>query len=327
MKTLVTGGTGFTGSHLVHRLRERGHEVTVLDNQKGLFDEEIRKLGAEIHYGEITDPEICDRLTRGQEIVFHLAAAFRGVNLAREVYWRSNVEGVRVIAEASLKNQVRRFIYCSTEGVHGKVDHPPADESAPIAPKDYYEYTKYEGEKVVRELEAKGLRAVILRPTAIYGPGDVGRYLILYRWARKGYFPMFGTGRIHYHPVYIDNLSDAFELAMENERALGQAYLIGDEHYVSLNDLVHKVGEAIDRHVRILHFPYTPFLAVSCLVEWVCKPMGITPPLFRRRAEWYWENRGFSIEKAKQELGYHPRIGLEEGLRRTGAWYHQHGYL
>lgn len=327
MKTLVTGGTGFTGSHLVRRLLRDGHQVTVLDNKPGLFDEAIRNEGADVHYGDIVDAEVCRKVTDGQDVVFHLAAAFRGVDLPRDVYWRTNVDGVRVIGEASLDAGVERFVYCSTEGVHGKVDQPPADEDAPIAPKDYYQYTKYEGEKVVHELEARGLRSVILRPTAIYGPGDPGRYLLIYRWAKRGVFFMFGSGEVFYHPVYVDNLSDAFVLAMEKDKAVGRTYLIADQEYVSLNQLVRMVGEAIGKNVRIVRFPYTPFLWASVACENICRPLGITPPLFRRRAEWYWENRGFSVERARKELGYQPRVGLAEGLAETGRWYQEHGYI
>lgn len=327
VKTLVTGGTGFTGSHLVRRLLRDGHTVTVMDNKPGLFDQEIRQAGAEVHYGDINDVELCRKLTAGQDGVFHLAAAFRGVNLPNEVYWKTNVDGTRVIGEASLAAGVSRFVYCSTEGVHGKVENPPADEDAPIAPKDYYQLTKYEGEKVVHELQKRGLATVILRPTAIYGPGDPGRYLLLYKWAKRGVFFMFGSGEVFYHPVYIDNLTDAFVLAMARPEVVGKTYLIGDAEYISLNTLVRMVGQAMDRTVKVLHFPYSPFLWASVACESLCKPLGITPPLFRRRAEWYWENRGFSIERARRELGYDPRVGLADGLAETGRWYREHGYI
>ena len=327
MKTLVTGGTGFTGSHLVRRLLRDGHAVTVMDNKPGLFDDEIRQAGALVHYGDINDAELCRKVTDGQEVVFHLAAAFRGVNLPQEVYWKTNVDGTRTIGEAALQAGASRFIYCSTEGVHGKVENVPAGEDAPIAPKDYYQLTKYEGEKVVHELEEKGLQAAIVRPTAIYGPGDAGRYLLLYKWAKRGVFFMAGNGEVFYHPVYIDNLSDAFVLAMERPEAVGRTYIIGDADYVSLNDLVRMVGEAIQRQVKILHVPYSPVLWASVACEALCKPLGITPPIFRRRVEWYWENRGFTIERARQEIGYEPNVGLAEGLAETGRWYREHGYI
>ncbi|MFH0786875.1 MAG: NAD-dependent epimerase/dehydratase family protein [Pseudomonadota bacterium] len=327
VRCLVTGGTGFTGSHLVRRLLERGHEVNVVDNSKGLFWDELEELGARITLGSVTDKALMERLVDGNEVVFHVAAAFRGVDLPHKVYWEVNVEGTRNLLEASLRQGGQRFIYCSTEGVHGHIKNPPADENAPIAPKDYYQYTKWEGEKVVQEYIQKGLPSVILRPTAIYGPGDPERFLMIYRRVKSGVFPMFGTGRITYHPLYIDNLSDAFELAMEKEGALGQAYLIADEDYLAIEDLVKAVAEVMRREVKIPHLPFWPLFLASFLCEAVCKPLGITPPIFRRRADWYRQNRAFTIEKARRELGYHPRVGLAEGLTRTYQWYLKHGYL
>lgn len=327
MRILVTGGTGFTGSHLVKRLLARGHNVDVLDNQKGIFYNELINLGAKIYIGEITDRSIVDRLTSNCGAVFHIAAAFRGVNLPKKIYWNVNVEGTRIMCDSSLRNGAKRFIYCSTEGVHGRIPNPPADENAPIAPKDYYQFSKYKGEGVVQEYIKKGLKAVIIRPTAIYGPGDPGRFLLLFRWAKKGVFLMFGSGKITYHPVYIDNLSDAFELAMEKESALGQTYLIADDRYYSLNELVKKVGDSIGVNVKITHLPFFPLLISSYICEWLCMPFGITPPLFVRRADWYRENRGFSIEKAKRELGYIPKIDIDTGLRITGEWYKEHSYI
>ncbi len=327
MNCLVTGGTGFTGSHLVRRLLERGHRVSVVDNAQGLFWDELTRMGAQITLGSITDRELIHRLVQDQEVVFHVAAAFRGVNLPHRVYWEVNVEGTRNVLEASLQNRVRRFIYCSTEGVHGHIKNPPADETAPIAPKDYYQYTKWEGERVVHEYLKKGLPSVILRPTAIYGPGDPERFLLIYRRVKTGVFPMFGSGRITYHPLYIDNLSDALEASMEKEEALGQTYLIADEEYLAIEDLVRAVARVMGREVKIPHFPFWPLYLASVLCEMACKPLGLTPPLFRRRADWYRQNRAFSIEKAKKELGWHPRVGLMEGLTRTYRWYLEHGYL
>ncbi len=326
-KCLVTGGTGFTGSHLVRRLLKRGHEVEVVDNARGLFWEELEGLGARLVQGSVTDKGLMDRLVAGKEAVFHIAAAFRGVSLPHKVYWEVNVEGTRNLLEASFRHGVRRFIYCSTEGVHGHIKHPPADETAPIAPKDYYQYSKWEGEKVVQEYIQKGLPAVILRPTAIYGPGDPERFLMIYRRVKTGTFPMFGPGRVTYHPLYIDHLTDAFELALEKEAAVGQTYLIADQGYLPIKELVREVAQVMGVQVKIPRFPFWPLYLASWLCEVICKPLNLTPPIFRRRADWYRQNRAFTIEKARRELGYNPQISLRDGLTRTYQWYLEHGYL
>src|SRR5690606_1906588 len=244
MLNLVTGGTGFTGSHLVRRLLQRGQQVRVLDREPGLFSDELRRLGAEITLGSVTDPAVVDRLTAGVRRVYHVAAVFRQVNLPAKVYHDVNVVGTRIVAEAALRHGVESCVYCSTQGVHGHIASPPGDEDSPIKPEDYYQETKYLGEQEVVRLVAQGLSATILRPPAIYGPGDPGRFLYLFRAARRGRFLMFGDGTTLYHPVYIDNLVDAFELAGARQ-GRGEAYIIADEHYYSLNELVTAVGKSL----------------------------------------------------------------------------------
>jgi nucleoside-diphosphate-sugar epimerase len=327
MRILVTGGTGFTGSHLVKRLLDKGHEVSVLDNQKGLFYEELRDAGAKIELATITDKSLVDRMVKGQEVIHHLAAAFRQLNVPRRYYWSVNVDGTRLLLDAAHRFQVRRFVYCSTQGVHGHISEPPGNEQSPIAPEDYYQLTKYEGEKVVAEYSDRGLNAVTLRPTAIYGPGDPERFLILFRLVKRKSFLMFGDGKTFYHPVYIDNLVDAFELAGAKDSIRGQTYIIADEHYYSLNDLVQHIADALGVSIQIRHLPFLPLWYAAVLCEIACKPLRLRPPLFRRRVDWFRQVRAFSIEKAKRELGYEPKLGLREGLALTARWYETQGYL
>lgn len=327
MNALVTGGTGFTGSHLVRRLLDDGWNVTILDHKPGLFAEVLEQDGATVVLGSVTDVDAVDQVSEGQNVVFHLAAAFRDMSAPRETYWNVNVEGTRHVLQSARRHQAEKVVYCSTQGVHGHVENPPGDENTPIEPEDYYQETKYEGELVCQEFMDEGMDISIVRPTAIYGPGDPGRFLMLFKMAQTGHFLMFGNGKTTYHPVYIDNLVDLFMLAAENPRASGETYIGADRNYYSLNDLVKEVGAAIGVDVRIWHLPFWPMWAVSALVEAVCKPLGIEPPLFRRRADWYRQVRAFRIDKAREELGYEPAVGLDDGLRRTAQWYQDNGYL
>ena len=327
MKILVTGGTGFTGSHLVKRLLARGDEVVCLDNQPGIFFDELKELGAQMVLGSVTDEQLLRRLVDGCELVHHLAAAFREVNRPQSVYWEVNVEGTRKLCQAALQAGVRRLVYCSTQGVHGNVDNPPGDEDTPIEPEDYYQLTKYEGEKVVNEFLDKGLESTTLRPMAIFGPGDPARFLMIYKRVARGSFTFAGPGKAFYHPLYIDNLIDSFELAESAEKAVGRAYLIGDAEYVTIKDLVLRIAQALDAEVKITHVPFWPVYWASALCELIYKPLPMEPPLFRRRADWFRQNRAFRIDRARVELGYDPQVGLDEGLRRTGEWYKQEGYI
>lgn len=327
MKVLVTGGTGFTGKALVKRLIDTGHEVISLDYQEGLKTDEIRSWGAKVIIGSVLDRDIVEQCMEGVDVVHHLAAAFRELDVPDSYYDEVNIGGTRNVLESAFAHKVKKFIYCSTCGVHGNIDNPPGDENAPIRPADYYQRTKYEAEPLVNEYCRKGMDTVILRPAAIYGPGDPERFFMIFKRVKKGVFPMFGSGKTLYHPLYIDNLIDAFMLAMEPGKGTGEAYLIADEEFVEIETLVRKTARALGVDVKIPHYPVMPLVIAGHICEKICKPFHVTPPIFPRRVDWFRQNRAFKIDKAKQELGYKPLIDLDEGLKRTAKWYQQEGYL
>lgn len=328
MRVLVTGGTGFVGSHLVRRLLSRGHEVTTLDRSPGLFDDELRSLGAKMVTGSVTERADVDGAVAGQEVVYHLASPFGDILEPDTAYWAIEVEGTRNVLETSERHGVRRVVHCSTQGVHGIIAEPPGDEDSPIAPRDYYCYSKAEGEKIAGEFLGRGMDIVIVRPTSVYGPGDTRGWLKLYRMVAKGWFLMIGDGLTYNHPVYVDNLVDLFEVVAVAPNAKGRTYLAADEEPVTLTHLVKSVAASEGGTVHILRFPwYGGALLGAWTIESVCRLLGRKPPVFRRRLSWFKTNRAFRIDRARQELGYTPRIGLEEGLRRTAVWYRQQGYL
>ena len=150
---------------------------------------------------------------------------------------------------------------------------------------------------------------------------------MIYRRAKKGFFPIFGSGQTYYHPVYIDNLVDAFLLAMEQGKGAGQAYIIADEEYFSIKELVQRIAKAIDVEVKTPNLPILPLIIAGHICEKACKPFGINPPIFPRRVDWFRQVRAFRIDKAKKDLGYEPRVGIDEGLRLTGEWYTKNKYI
>ncbi len=327
MHVFITGGLGFTGAALVARLLERGDSVSVLDKNPGLLQDALEAAGAAVTLGSITDRETVARCSEGAEVVIHVAAAFRETEAPDSLYYQVNVDGTQVVLEEAIRAGARKFVYCSTQGVHGNIDNPPGDENSPIAPGDYYQETKYLGEEVVRSHAGGSIEYTILRPTAIFGPGDPGRFLMIFRRVNRGRFLMFGGGETYYHPVYIDNLVDAFELAMAPGVGAGEAYIIADEEYVPIHTLVEKIGTALGVKVSIPMLPIAPLIVAGHICEKICKPFGINPPIFPRRVDWFRQVRAFKIDKAKNELSYQPRIGIDEGLRLTGDWYRREGYL
>lgn len=334
MKILITGGTGFTGSHLVKHVLKLGNKAVVLDNQEGIMLDELKKLGAEIIIGSVTDEAVLRKAVDGCDAVYHLAAAFRKINVSKAVYDDTNINAMRTLLNICKEANVKKVVYCSTQGVHGNIaslaQNPPVpgDENSPIKPEDYYQYTKYEGEKVAHEFMADGsLDITILRPTALYGPGDPGRFLMLYKQIKKGWFPFFGPGKAFYHPVYVQNFCDAFTLATETPASKGQTYIIADNDYFTIREIVEKISAIMGVKCKMIYLPFYPMYVLSFIVAAVWKLLPGDPPLFPRRVDWYRQNRGFHITKAKTELGYEPRVGLDEGLKLAYDWYKENGYL
>ena len=199
MRLLVTGGTGFIGSHLAEQGRRLGAEVVVL----GLTDrpeeqanvELLRGMGVEVLPGSITDAELCRRAVRGATHVFHLAVAMREGAKSDEFFESVNLDGTRRLLEASSAEGVRRFVYCSTIGIYGHRAPGITREDSPLAPGNIYERTKVAAERLVREFGAeRSLPYVILRPADVYGPRDQ-RLLKLFKGVSAGRFPFFGEGR------------------------------------------------------------------------------------------------------------------------------------
>jgi dihydroflavonol-4-reductase len=327
MTVLVTGASGFIGQGLTRRLLERGTAVRVLVRDSGRLAG-LGLDGVEVVEGDITDPAAVDRAVAGTEVVFAIAGTFREPNLSNARYREVNVAGVRHTLEAANRHGVRRVVHCSTVGIHGKVEGPPATEAAPIAPDGIYEETKAEGDQLaLRFGRENGLEVVVIRPASVYGPGDT-RLLKLFKLARKKHVLLLGPGTCGYHLVYIDDLVGAFLLAADAPGVAGEAFLVAGPEQSSLNQLVTTLARVLDNpQPKIIRLPAQPVRLLGHLCEVVCRPLGIAPPLYRRRVDFFINNRAYDIGKAKRCLGYAPAVGLVEGLERTAAWYRGDGLL
>jgi nucleoside-diphosphate-sugar epimerase len=222
---------------------------------------------------------------------------------------------------------VRRVVHCSTVGVHGDVEHPPADEEAPLRPGDIYQATKLEGEEVARSAGQRlNVEVTIVRPTGIYGPGD-RRLLKLFRGVARRRLPMLGKGEIFYHLTYIDDLVEGFRLCGEHPAAANRTYILAGPEVTTLKELTALIAQAAGVVPPRLHLPVWPFWIAGAACEAVCVPFGIEPPLYRRRVDFYTKSRSFDISRARREIGYAPRVALQEGISRTLAWYRDHDWL
>lgn len=327
MKTiLVTGGTGFTGSHLVRSLVADGERVRVVSRDANRARQHLPP-EVDVIEGDLSDPATAPRAVRGCRLVYHLAGSFRETSINDERHREIQVDGTRHLLNASLDQGVDRFIHTSTIGVLGHIQHPPADENAPYAPGDIYQKTKVEAERMVLAVHAQtGLPVTVIRPASIYGPGDL-RFLKLFKAIKKRIFAMLGSGKVLLHPVFISDLTAGFRLAAEEPEAVGEVFILGGGENVTLNDLAEAVADEVHVPHPRFHVPALPFQLAGSLCEKICIPLGIKPPIFRRRVDFFTKSRGFTIEKARRLLGYEPKVKLHEGLAATANWYRSLGYL
>ena len=325
MKVLVTGATGFTGMHLAHALASAGHAVRALV-RPGKRAELLADAGIEIFEGELTSAGDVHEAANGCGRIYHLAAAFRNVAHSDDHYWRVNVGGTLNVLAAARAHGCERLVHCSTGGVHGHIDRPPADETYRFKPSDVYQETKLEAELAVRAAADDGAPVAIVRPGAIYGEGDT-RFLRLFRAIQRRRFAMVGSGRTRLHMVHIDDMVRGLLLAGSHPDARGETFLIAGAEAPTLNELVASVADAMGAPRPWAHVPVWPVKAVALLCETFCARLGVEPPLHRRRVGFFTHHREFDIMKARRVISYEPRVKLAEGLRRTAAWYAAAGLL
>jgi len=323
----VTGATGFLGSHLTERLVRDGHRVRILARDPAKAEALRRTVSGGIVLGDITDPSALAALVEGADTVFHLVSNFRTASGPPSSYRAVNLQGTVTALDAARAAGVRRFVHCSTIGVHGHVRATPGDEWSPYAPGDLYQETKMQAEQACfAEARRGGMEIVIVRPCSIYGPGDL-RMLKMFKMLRNGRFFLLGPCRENFHAVYIDDLVEGFLLAMRTPDISGEAFIIGGPEYLPLREYLATAARAVGARPPALRFPYAPFYAAAAVCEAICVPLGLEPPLHRRRVRFFRNNRAFSIEKARAVLGYAPAVDLEEGMKRTVLWYRENGYL
>jgi dihydroflavonol-4-reductase len=324
VRVLVTGAAGFTGSHLACTLASRGYQVRAFQRDAS---PKPAVPGIDVVAGDLRDPAALAQAVANVEVVYHIAAIYRQAGVSADVYRAVNATAVGQIVEAAAAAGVRRVVYCSTVGVHGDIEHPPANEDAPLKPGDIYQETKLEGERLAREAGARrGIEVTVVRPSGIYGPGD-RRLLKLFRGVARRRWVTLGRGKIYYHLTYIDDLVEGFRLCGEHPSAANQTYILAGGEVTTLNELVAIVADVAGVPVPAVHLPVWPFWLAGAACEAVCAPLGLEPPIYRRRVDFFTKSRAFDIGRAQRDLGYAPQVRLHDGIQRTIEWYHAHDWL
>ena len=331
MKVLITGATGFIGTNLSLHYAQMGHQVVGVSKEATHAEREnaadLIQAGVELLKGSITDEVLLRQAINGVDVVFHIAAAMREANIPDQVFWDVNVNATRRLLEFSKEQGVSRFIYCSSIGAMGWSMQKPANEHSPCKPEDIYQVTKKAAEELCLEYhKTHSYPVVIIRPADVYGPRD-RRLLKLFKGIKKGRFVMIGSGKNEHHMVHVNDLVAAFSLAATVEEAVGQIFIIAEDCPVQLNRLVEIVAEETGSSLPKFSAPLLPVQAAAVVVEGICKPLGIQPPLYPRRVDFFRTDYSFDITKAQQVLGYKPQFDIRRGVRDTLKWYKQREML
>lgn len=323
---LVTGANGFTASYVCRQLLDKGYKVRGLV-RKNADMKRIDGLPIELYYADLAVDNDFSLAMKDIDVVYHIAAAYRVENVPRKYFWDVNVEGTRKLLEAAKKAGVKKFVHSSTVGVQGDIKNPPAKEEDAYNPGDYYQESKVDGEKLVLDFcRREKFPITIVRPVGIYGPGDT-RFLKLFKHIYNGKFRMIGNGKVLYHMTYVEDLVRGFILAGEKDESVGEVFTIGGEGYLTLSELVEKIANVLNKPVPKAKIPVWPVWFAGLLCEILCKPFGISPPIYRRRVDFFVKDRAFDISKAKRILGYSPKVSLNEGIKLTAEWYFKNQWL
>jgi nucleoside-diphosphate-sugar epimerase len=285
----------------------------------------IEGAGAQVAVCSITDGERLAGLVRDADVVFHLAAAQHEANIPDVRYWEVNVEGTRILLDACVAGGVGRFVYGSTIGVYGSTVNGALDEWSPARPDNSYGRSKLEAAELVRSYRDR-LFVAIARIAETYGPGD-RRLLKMFRGIRSRTFFIIGDGANLHHPIYIDDLVDGLILAAASHNADGQTFVLAGQEPVTTEQMAATIASELGVPVPRWHAPLTPFVWAAGALETALRPLGIQPPLHRRRMDFFRKSYVLSHAHASTVLGFTPRHSFQAGVAATAKWYAERGEL
>jgi 2-alkyl-3-oxoalkanoate reductase len=331
MKTLVTGGTGFVGQQLVRKLTARGDTVRCLVRKRS-NTATLAKIGVELAEGDITLPDSVLGAARGLDVVYHCAAKV-GAAGDRSDFYLANVEGTQNVIRACAAAGVARLVHVSTQSVtFDFTDKHYADEATPFPAKyrDPYSETKALAEKEVLDAARKGrVSANAVRPTLVWGPGDMTILPTMAKLAKRGMLVLVNGGRAETATSYVENVCDCLILAADRKETFGEAFFVTDDEPITAREFVEKTADAVGFKNPRMSAPYALAFGVAAIAEKLHALSGSKKdPLMTRYAiALTGLTLTFSCEKAKRMLGYKPAVNIKGGMQRLAAWVKEIGGL
>ncbi len=319
---LVTGINGFIGSNLAERLLNEGWKVRGLVRKTSDL-KFLKGLDIEYYYGDITEPNTLDEPMKGVYQVFHVAALSSDWG-HYEKFYKINVEGTLNVAKAAHKASVERMVYISTVAMYGfgRLNVKESDEKL-HTDFPYCQTKRLAEEKVMEFVKESGLRLTAVKPGNVYGVKDhtfIEKYLDALESGKAGYVD---GGKRKTCPVYVENLVDGIMLASQKEEAIGETFFITDGMDITWKEFTDKLADEMNLKRPTSSFPFFLAYAVAFVMEFIYTALDTKEPpiLTRYRIFNGGKDYTFSIEKARKNLGYEPKIQFEEAIKRTVNWY------
>jgi nucleoside-diphosphate-sugar epimerase len=318
-RVLITGATGFVGSHIAEAFYEAGYEVRC--SVRASSDIRwIEALPVKLVPLDLDQPEKLARVTEDARIVVHAAGITRACRT--DDYHRINAEGTRRLAATAAKTGVHRFILIGSLSAHGPDTLSKDGRDRPVSP---YGQSKLEAETHLRSFTGQ-METVVLRPAAVYGPRDTDM-LLLFKMARSGWL-IFPPGPGLLQPVYAEDVARAaLAAAVKKETSFGP-FPVAEATQYSWQDVVRGLEWTLGRSIRTVHLPVAFFRLAGRASEWTAKFRGSAPVFDERRARdlalYSW---ACDPSDTENKLGWRAEVPLYEGLQRTARWYREVGWL
>jgi len=323
MKAFITGINGFIGSNLASRLLQQGQQVSGLVRKTSDLSF-LEGLSVKLFFGDLLNRPILDKGTEGVDVVYHVAGLASDWGPIEE-FRKINVEGTKNLLESSLKSGVKRFIFISSTAVHGFGGFRDANEESEMGDTFFpYCITKREAEELVnRYHRERGLPTLIIRPGNVFGPKDRTIFIKMAELLDKRQMVYINGGRALTCPTYIDNLIDAILLAVSRKDTIGETFIITDGLEITWKEYIDKIAEKLGVKRPLISIPYPLAYSAGAVAEAFLRLFGSKrPPIVTRyRIANAGRDYHFSIEKARNKLGYKPKVPLDEAMERTVKWY------
>lgn len=324
---LVTGGTGFTGNYMLKKLCSLDFEVRAIRRPSSDISG-LSELPIKWYEGDVYDAKLLEKAMQGVHQVYHLAAAYRTTNLPDIELTNVHLTSTQILADLALKQpNFERLVLVSTIGVLGHVEKPPINEDAPYNPGDLYQSTKADAEKWLIEFASRhSLPYSIVRPAAIYGPGD-RRLLKFFKMAKLPVIPLIGFTKGLYHMIHVEDLVEFIWFTTTTQESLSEVYICGNPQANTLKQMLTTIAAHYNKTARFIRIPASPLFLLARVVDFISKKLDVEPIIYPRRVAFFTKDRSFDTAKMNSLKGFKYKYTEQEGLKQLAEWYKTQKWL